>query len=1136
VVATTTAAGPPGRLGLLDTCTYSTRYLVDTGSVYSLLPHNSSAPADGPALVSADKSPVKCWGSTYVQVCVQNKVFKWRFLLAAVAFPIIGGDFLRHFDLKVDLKRLRLEHGTHAWTVPLAAPPTGSSFAAIGVHPADKNISRPISLPPSTARSSPRQVSHGSSERGEFPTIRGAPDPPQTANSTPKFRAPGKQPKNRLPGNVKALRAVVEREGEYPSSAGSPGPHVKVATPLPAQRATMPAPANPSPPQPPLLQQGTAADTRPTAPTCHSRPDYEAILASFPAVLNPGKELPPVKHHVQHFIETEGNAVASTYRRLDPEKLEAARAEFAALEKQGIIRRSSSHWASPLHMAPKSDGTWRPCGDFRRLNLQTKPDRYTCPNLADLSARLSGCTVFSKLDLRKGYHQVPVNKRDVAKTAVITPFGLFEFLRMPFGLRNAGQTFQRLMDEVLAGLPFVFVYLDDVLIASRSHADHVLHLRAVLERLQQHGLVLNGEKCVLGATRVEYLGHLVTASGIRPLPARVAAIKDFPKPSTVKELQTFLGMLNFYRRFIAGAAGLLRPLTDALRAGKGVKLQWTDQMELAFATSKQKLSEVADLAHPSHGAALVLAVDASNTHVGAVLQQVERQGQSPRPLGFFSKKLDKAQTNYSAFDRELLALYLGIRHFRWALEGRRFSVQTDHKPLTFALHRLSDAWSARQQRQLSYVAEFTSTIEHVPGKTNVVADALSRPPPSVASQVVATLGTPCNSQLSLEGIARGQLECEETMTFADRPDVQKLQCGQLELLCMNTGGQLRPLVPQQLRRRVFKSVHELAHAGVTATRRMISSRYAWPGCASDVQAWVRDCTGCALGKPGSVEKGIPETIPIPDLHFSHVHVDIVGPLPTSQAGQRYVLTMIDRSTRWPEAVPLSGITAQEVADQFVSTWVSRFGVPETVTTDKGTQFSGSVWQCLCEKLGIRHIMTTAYHPQSNGIIERFHRQLKEGIRARGGGSSWTSHLPFVLLGIRAAPKQEANTSAAKAVFGGELNLPGHQRPPEAADLRAERPTIPSTMRTCPSTSEENSQIGPGHFVFVKKGAVAAPLESTFSGPFLVLRRLPRAACLQMGQRQEWVSVDRLKLHRGPPPSVPACPPRRGRPAGRSSRD
>ena len=196
----------------------------------------------------------------------------------------------------------------------------------------------------------------------------------------------------------------------------------------------------------------------------------------FPAVFNAAKDLPPVIHHVQHHIETTGRPVASKYRRLDPAKLKAAKAEFREMERQGVIRRSSSNWASPLHMVKKADGSWRPCGDFRQLNTQTKPDRYTCPNISDLTARLAGCHVFSKLDLRKGYHQVPVRPEDVCKTAVVTPFGLFEFIRMAFGLCGAGQTFQRMMDEVLVDLEFFFCYMDDILVASRNMEQHQQHL------------------------------------------------------------------------------------------------------------------------------------------------------------------------------------------------------------------------------------------------------------------------------------------------------------------------------------------------------------------------------------------------------------------------------------------------------------------------------------------------------------------------------------------------------------------------------------------------------------------------------------------------------------------------------------
>ena len=452
---------------------------------------------------------------------------------------------------------------------------------------------------------------------------------------------------------------------------------------------------------------------------------YKKILQEFPEVLNEAKTLPPVKHAVVHHIETDGRPVSAKYRRLDAAKLEAAKAEFAELERQGVVRRSDSNWASPLHMVRKSDGSWRPCGDFRNLNLQTRPDRYTCPNIGDLTARLEGCKVFSKLDLRKGYHQVPVKEDDIRKTAIVTPFGLYEFLRMPFGLRNAGQTFQRMMDLILAGLDYCFVYLDDVLVASATHEQHQQDLRVVLERFREHGLVLNGAKCVLGEEQVEYLGHQISATGIKPLPGKVAAIRSFPKPETAKQLQTYLGMVNFYRRFLPSAAHVLKPLTDVLKGGQAGTLQWTQQMSAAFEQSKQGILNAVELAHPSQTAELSLAVDASMTHVGAVLQQ-RCPGGPVRPLAFYSHKLDQAQRKYSAFDRELLAAYLAIRHFRWMLEGRQFHVLSDHKPLTYALHRATDALTARQQRHLSFIAEYTSDIRHIPGRDNVVADALSR--------------------------------------------------------------------------------------------------------------------------------------------------------------------------------------------------------------------------------------------------------------------------------------------------------------------------------------------------------------------------------------------------------------------------
>jgi cleavage and polyadenylation specificity factor subunit 1 len=594
--------------------------------------------------------------------------------------------------------------------------------------------------------------------------------------------------------------------------------------------------------------------------------------------------------------------------------------------------------------------------------------------------------VFLKLDMRKGYHQVPVRPEDVCKTAIVTPFGTFEFLRMPFGLRNAGQTFQWFMDSILSDLPFCFIYIDDVLVASRTHEEHVQDLRHVLEQFQQHGLVLNMEKCEVGVAELDYLGHRISASGIRPIANRVEALAKYPQLVTVCQLQTYLGMINFYRRFLPGAAGVLKPLTDALRGGQQAKLAWTAEMAAAFHQSKSSICTAAELAHPVEKAAFFLAVDASSLHVGAALQQ-EVPGQTPRPLAFFSAKLTAAQAKYSAFDRELLACYLAIRHFRWYLEGRVFYILSDHKPLTFALHRLSDPWSDRQQWQLAYIAEYTSDIRHVPGKSNVVADALSRP--------AAAIAPPAAASVDFGRMAELQAACEETAALArdGTLQVRLVQVAGQQILCDTADGRIRPLVPADMRKEVFLAVHGLAHPGTRATRRLQSSRYVWRGCAADVTRWCRECVGCARGKTSTHVQTPIEPIQVPTCKFQHVHGDLVGPLPTSAAGHSYLLTCIDRTSRWPEAVPLASITAEKCADAFVEHWVARYGVPHTVTTDRGT----ATWACLAKSLGFWHVMTTSYHPQANGMVERLHRQIKEALRARSCGAAWAEHVPWAYV-------------------------------------------------------------------------------------------------------------------------------------------
>ena len=375
-------------------------------------------------------------------------------------------------------------------------------------------------------------------------------------------------------------------------------------------------------------------------------------------------------------------------------------------------------------VAPKPGGGWRVCGDYRRLNAATSDDMYPVKHLTDFNANLRGSKIFSKVDLFKGYHQIPVSPNDVTKTAVITPFRLFIFPRTPFGLKNAGQDFQRMMDELLGDLPFCFVYLDDILVFSKTPQEHHDHLKQIFETPSANGLVVNKAKCVLGVSELDFLGFHVDTEGVIPLPEKVEAIRATKSPTTVKELQRFNGMVRYYRRFVKQAAHHMDHLFRALE-GKPRKLKWTPACEESFQAIKEALAKAAMLRHPLQNAALALTTDASKIAMGVVLEQRGPLGWEP--LGFYSRRFQKNEREWPPFDRELCVAFHSIRHFRHMLEGRVFTLYTDHQSLVPALKKKTEPHTARQSYQLSAIAEFTTDIRYLEGKANIVADALSRP-------------------------------------------------------------------------------------------------------------------------------------------------------------------------------------------------------------------------------------------------------------------------------------------------------------------------------------------------------------------------------------------------------------------------
>ena len=464
-------------------------------------------------------------------------------------------------------------------------------------------------------------------------------------------------------------------------------------------------------------------------------PFYQ-LLDRFPDLSNPSFRVTKVEHGVLHYIPTEGPPVQSKARKLSPEKLAVAKAELEKLVALGVCERGKSEWSSPLLVTTKPCnspctcanespcGGWRVCGDYRRLNNLTTTDRYPVRNLHDFNTELRGKKYFSKVDLLKGYHQIPVAPDDIRKTAVITPFGLFIFPRCPFGLKNAGQDFQRMMDHILGDIPHTFVYLDDILIASTTREEHMQDLERVFTILNQNGLVVNRKKCILGKSKIEFLGHEVDSQGIRPLKEKVEAILAVKAPTSIKELQRFHGMVNYYRRFVRSAAHHMCHLFEAL-AGKPKRLDWNDQLQYSFDSIKHALANATLLHHPDPALPLAVTTDASDVAIGGVVEQRGPEGWEP--LAFFSKKLSTGQKAWCPYDRELLAAHQGIRHFKHMVEGRAFTLYTDHQSLIPSLSKKTDAPTSRQTNQLSEIAEYTTDIRYLEGKSNFVADMLSRP-------------------------------------------------------------------------------------------------------------------------------------------------------------------------------------------------------------------------------------------------------------------------------------------------------------------------------------------------------------------------------------------------------------------------
>ncbi|KAG6438720.1 hypothetical protein O3G_MSEX000172 [Manduca sexta] len=572
-------------------------------------------------------------------------------------------------------------------------------------------------------------------------------------------------------------------------------------------------------------------------------------------------------------------------------------------------------------------------------------------------------------------------------------------------------------------------------------------------------------------------------------------------------------MVNFYRRFLPRAAELQAPLINILANTqlKGAKpVPWTPEAEMAFQKCKDHLTKVTLLAHPDNTAPVGLFTDASSTHVGACLQQ--RIDDDWQPLAFFSKKLTTRQSTWPAYYRELLAVYEAVQHFRHVLEAQHVTIYTDHKPLIYAFSQRREKLPPPQLNQLTFISQFTTSIVHVSGKDNVVADTMSRVESINLLDDYGALAKDQENDSELkEMISKSSLKLEKV----------PIPGKNLSIFCDTSTGKPRPYLTPPFRRAYFNKLHDLSHPGARGSARLVTDRFIWPGINKDCREWARFCTVCQRSKVTRHTSAPIGNITSPTKRFRHIHIDIIGPLPPS-SGYQYCLTAIDRYTRWPEAWPMSGITAEEVAETFFREWISRYGVPQIVTTDQGRQFESALFQSLMQFCSTTRTRTTSYHPCANGLVERMHRTLKAALMCHD--ASWSKALPAVLLGMRSALKDDIQASPADLVYGEPLRLPGEFIiPPDHTETNKDVPPFISQLRRHisllrPIPVHRHGQkrsfvfkdLETSTHVWLRDDTVRPSLKPPYSGPFKVVKRTEKTYTITMGDKTVVVSIDRLK--------------------------
>lgn len=734
-------------------------------------------------------------------------------------------------------------------------------------------------------------------------------------------------------------------------------------------------------------------------------------------------------------------------------------AELERLQREGTIRpRQFSEWAAPIVAVPKGDGSVRICGDYKvSANKAIICDTHPIPRNEDIFAAMSGGVSFSKLDLSHAYLQLQLDDAARDYLVINTHKGLFEYTRMPFGITSAPAIFQRTMDNLLQGLKHVSVYIDDILITGETDEEHLQTLNEVLTRLETAGVRLKKEKCEFMAKEVIYLGHRINRDGLQPTDEKVQTITDTPRPSNISELRAFLGLINFYGKFMKDLSTILAPLYKLLH--KGTAWRWNSAQQKAFEEAKELLKSPKLLVHYDINKELILTCDASPYGLGAVLAHRMEDG-SERPIEYASRTLTPAERNYAQIDKEALAIIYGVKRFHQYLYGRHFLICSDHKPLIylFGEHRgISAMASARVQRWALTLMGYQYSIVHRPGHKLGNADGLSRLPVQVNARDppqpydTVFLMERLNSSLVTAAHIRSWTDKDPTLAKVRRqvmqgtwgdidreltqrdPYLQRKDELSVEDGCILWG--TRVVVPPQLRSRVLDELHE-GHPGIGRMKSFARSYVWWPGLDGDLERRVRQCDVCQR-----VQK-MPQKTPVqpwewPERPWTRLHIDHAGPV---QGKMLFII--VDAHSKWIEAHIVSSTSAEATIEKLRLTFATH-GLPETIVSDNGPSFTSCEFQEFLRCNGVKHLRSAPYHPASNGLAERAVQTVKAGVAKLSG--SLTVRLSRFLFKYRVTPQATTGIAPAELLMGRRLRT----------HLDLLFPTIQERVRKNQRTQKEN---------------------------------------------------------------------------------